>query len=96
MKTFSRNYESACKTCICAVKSEIYKIDIALLEQYIVVMNNATWITTDVNTCRRVLFANEASEENIFPTSAAPRQHILQAFYKQQNVIDVLRNKELN
>ena len=59
-------------------------------------MYSVTKIATDVNTCRRVLFANEASEENIFPTSAAPRQHILQAFYKQRNVIDVLRNKELN
>ena len=67
-----------------------------LLEQYFVVMYSATKIATDVNTCRRVLFANEASEENIFPTSAALRQHVLQAFYKQRNVIDVSRNKELN
>ena len=31
----------------------------------------------DVNTCRRILFANRASVENILPISAALRQHIL-------------------
>ena len=59
-------------------------------------MYSATYIATNLSTCRRVLFENEASEENILPTSAALRQHILQAFYKQRNAIDVLRNKELN
>ena len=56
-------------------------------------MYSATWIATDVNTCRRMLFANGASVENILSTSAALRQLILQAVYKQQNSIDSLRNK---
>ena len=59
-------------------------------------MYSATWIATDVNTCRRMLFANGASVENILSTSAALRQLILQAVYKQQNSIDGLRNKEFN
>ena len=59
-------------------------------------MYSAAWIATDVNRCRRILFANGASVENILLTFAALRQHILQAVYKQRNGIDVLRNKESN
>ena len=58
-------------------KREIHEEDIALLEQYFVVMYSATCNATDVNTCTRILFSNEASVENIPPTSAALRQHIL-------------------
>ena len=55
--------------------------DIALLEQYFVVMYSATWNTTDVNICWRILFTNGASAEidKIF----------CEPFYKQRNDIDV-------
>ena len=44
-------------------KSKTYEEDIALLEQNYVVMYNATCNTTDVNTCRKILFANGKSVE---------------------------------
>ena len=46
-------------------KIEMYEEDIALLEQYFVMVYNATCNATDTNTCRRILFANGASIENI-------------------------------
>ena len=46
-------------------KREIYEEDIALLQRYFVVMYIATCNATDVNTCRRILFSNGASVENI-------------------------------
>ena len=58
-------------------KNEIYEEDIALLQQYFVVVYIAACNATDINTCRRMLFANGASVENIPPT--ALRQHILRA-----------------
>ena len=58
-------------------KNEIYEEDIALLQQYFVVVYIAACNATDVNTFRRMLFANGASVENIPPT--ALRQHILRA-----------------
>ena len=58
--------------------SEIYEEDIAS-EQYFVVMYSSACNATDVNNCRRILFANVASVENIPPTLAALREHILQA-----------------
>ena len=57
-------------------KSEIYKEDIALLEQYFVVMYSAMCNETDVKYCR-ILLANGGSVENIPPTSAALRQNVL-------------------
>ena len=60
-------------------KNEIYGEDVALLQRYFVVMYIATCNATDVNTCRRILFANGASVENIAPTSAALKQNILRA-----------------
>ena len=59
-------------------------------------MYSAKCNATDVNTCRRIHFANEASVENILPKSIALRQHNLLAVYKQRSGIDVFRNKELN
>ena len=63
-------------------KSEIYGEDVALLQRYFVVMYIATCNATDVNTCRRILFANGASVENIAPTSAALKQNILRAVFQ--------------
>ena len=63
-------------------KNEIYEEDIALLQRYFVVMYIATCNATDVNTCRRILFANGASVENTPPTSAALKQHILRAVFQ--------------
>ena len=60
-------------------KSKIYGEDIALSGQYFVVRYSAMCSAKDINTCRRILFANGASVENIPPTSAALRQHILRA-----------------
>ena len=56
----------------------MYEEDIALLEQHFVVMYSTRCNATDVNTCR-ILFANGAPAENIFPASATFRQHIFQA-----------------
>ena len=63
-------------------KNEIYEEDIALLQRYFVVMYIATCNATDVNTCRRILFANGASVENTPPTSATLKQHILRALFE--------------
>ena len=63
-------------------KNEIYEEDIALLQRYFVVMYITTCNATDVNTCRRILFANGASVENTPPTSAALKQHILRAVFQ--------------
>ena len=63
-------------------KNEIYEEDVALLQRYFVVMYIATCNATDVNTCRRILFANGAPVENIPPTSAALKQDILQAVFQ--------------
>ena len=54
--------------------SEMYEEDIALLEQYFVVMYSVRRNATDVSTCRKIRFAEK---ENICPTSAALRQYIL-------------------
>ena len=48
-------------------------------------MYSARCNSTDVNTCKRILFANRASVENILPTSTALRQHILQAVLQVTN-----------
>ena len=77
-------------------KNEIYEEDVALLQQYFVVMYIATCNATDGNTCRRILFANGASVENTPPTSATLKQHICEPFFKQRNGVDVSRNKESN
>ena len=79
-------------------KSEIFKEDIAFLEQRFVVLYRAIYYTTDVSTCRWILFANGSSIENILLISAAIRQHILRAmlqaakwyryFQKQKKWID--------
>ena len=59
-------------------------------------MYSVTCNTTDVNTCRRILFTYAASVENNLLSSAVLRQHILRAILQAQNRIDVLINKELN
>ena len=46
-------------------KIERYEEDIASLEQYFVMVYNATCNATETNTCRRIIFANGASTENI-------------------------------
>ena len=56
-------------------KSEIYEGDI-------VVIYSATCNATDVYACKRILFANGASVENIPPTSATLRPHIFRAVLK--------------
>ena len=63
-------------------KSEIYEEDLTLLQRYFAVMYIATCNATDVNTCRRILFANGASVENIAPTSATLKQNILRAVFQ--------------
>ena len=78
-KSFSEVTKVFVKLASVQQKSEIYEEDIALLQQYFVVVYIAKCNATDVNTCRRILFANGASVENIPPTSAALRQHILRA-----------------
>ena len=59
-------------------------------------MCSVTCNATDVNKCRRILFANGASVESIPTASSALRQHIVRAVYKQPNGIGILRNKESN
>ena len=60
-------------------REEILTEDYKLLERYFVVLYSPTCNTDNVNIARRLLFSQGRSIENIPPTAASIKQHVLRA-----------------